>query len=386
MSATGGLKAEFAIEKDSGESMGCRQLCFLCAFILPVSKLLETPSLLAYFSKGDLLLPALLHYILQSACLCLLLFACSKSEKPLLRLIDEKSKGFALATYALLCAYLVFGNLFMLLDMDRFVNTAFFDTAPAASAFLLFFFLSAFICTKGEKAIGRSADLCAPIFLIAFFSLIFMASGECDLSELFPLFGTSPKDNLKAFYHSFVHFSDLPLLFLPVCGRKWQKGEEQKVALSYVGGGAFVFVFLAVFYGVFGALAPRAAYAFDKIARYFSVLDVVGRIDLLLVYLVSIVLLYATALPLQLSSVAFRRAFALLQTDDEKRQKANVCYAIALNAAAAAFTFFCAKGHNAFYSLVTARLFVVFPVFSVGLSVLAIVIAAKKTVKKENVP
>lgn len=374
----------FALTEQGENGIGCRQLCFLCAFVLPVTKLLETPSLLAYFSKGDLLLPAFLHYLLQSACLILLLFACARNKKPLLRSLDERSKGLAIATYALLCAYLVFGNLFMLLDMDRFVNTAFFDTAPAASAFLLFFFLSAFICTKGERAIGRSADLCAPIFLIAFFALIFMASGECDLSELFPLFGTNPKDNLKGFYHSFVHFSDLPLLFLLVCGRTWKKRECKKVALSYVGGGAFVFVFLAVFYGVFGALAPRAAYAFDKIARYFSALDVVGRIDLLLVYLVSIVLLYATALPLQLSNVAFCRAFALLQTNEEKREKANVCYAIALNAAAAAFTFFCAKAHNAFYSIVTARLFFVFPTFSVGLPLFAVALTANRTRKKEK--
>ena len=38
-----------------------RQLCFILAFILPVSKLLEAPSLLAYFSKGDLLVPAFFH-------------------------------------------------------------------------------------------------------------------------------------------------------------------------------------------------------------------------------------------------------------------------------------------------------------------------------------
>ncbi|MBQ4268389.1 MAG: hypothetical protein IJB97_01925, partial [Clostridia bacterium] len=45
-----------------------------------------------------------------------------------------------------------------------------------------------------------------------------------------------------------------------------------------------VFVFLAVFYGTFGPIAVLKPYAFDKIAVYFGALEVVGRVDLLLVY------------------------------------------------------------------------------------------------------
>ena len=47
------------------DGVHARQIAFFAAFILPLYKLVETPSLLASFSKGDLLLPAFLQYILQ---------------------------------------------------------------------------------------------------------------------------------------------------------------------------------------------------------------------------------------------------------------------------------------------------------------------------------
>ena len=42
-----------------------RQIAFFAAFILPVYKLLETPSILAEYAKGDLLLPAFLQFLAQ---------------------------------------------------------------------------------------------------------------------------------------------------------------------------------------------------------------------------------------------------------------------------------------------------------------------------------
>lgn len=144
------------------------------------------------------------------------------------RLCDV-SKPLAAGVYIVLAAYFVFSDLFPLLDVERFANTSFFDTAPAVSAFLPFFLLSAFICVKDEKAIGRSADLCMPIFLFAFFGLIFMAFGETDFTELFPLFGTSPRENFKGLYHSFVHFSDMPLM-IPLLGAyRYEKGDGKKI-------------------------------------------------------------------------------------------------------------------------------------------------------------
>lgn len=350
-----------------------RQLCFLLAFLLPVPKLLEAPSLLAYFSKGDLLLPAFLHYVLQTAVLIALLCVCARSEKPLFQRLREASKPLAAAVYIALAAYFIFSDMFPLLDMARFADTVFFDTAPSVSAFLPFFLLSAFICVKDEKAIGRSADLCMPIFLFAFFGLIFMAFGETDFTELFPLFGTSPRENFKGLYHSFVHFSDMPLM-IPLLGAyRYEKGDGKKIVGAYAGGGAFVLLFLAVFYGVFGALAPRETYAFDKIARYFSALDVVGRVDLLLVYLITVVLVYAYALPLQLAVICLCGAcggadlYGAGEKNEKQKRRKRLIFSLSINGAALIFVVFATRHYHFFYSLSTSKLFFVFPMFSVAL-------------------
>ncbi len=350
-----------------------RQLCFILAFILPVSKLLEAPSLLAYFSKGDLLVPAFFHYALQTGVLIALLYACSRSEKTLFERLCDVSKPLAAGVYIVLAAYFVFSDLFPLLDVERFANTAFFDTAPAVSAFLPFFLLSAFICVKDEKAIGRSADLCMPIFLFSFFGLIFMALGEADFTELCPLFGSSAEANIKGVYHSFVHFSDTALM-IPLLGAyRYEKGDGKRIVGAYAGGGSFVLLFLAVFYGVFGALAPRETYAFDKIARYFSALDVVGRVDLLLVYLITVVLLYAYALPLQLAVICLcgacgTKRYGKAEPALEEARKADrrrLIFSLCINGATMIFVLTGARHYRLFYSLMTSKLFFVFPIFSV---------------------
>ena len=63
------------------DGVHARQIAFFAAFVLPLYKLVETPSLLASFSKGDLLLPAFLQYLLQASVLALLVFALSLATK-----------------------------------------------------------------------------------------------------------------------------------------------------------------------------------------------------------------------------------------------------------------------------------------------------------------
>ena len=70
-----------------------RQLCFFSAFILPVAKLLETPSILSAYALGDLLFPALLHFLLQSLSLTALLVLSAKTGKGLFVLLDPNLFG-----------------------------------------------------------------------------------------------------------------------------------------------------------------------------------------------------------------------------------------------------------------------------------------------------
>ena len=60
----------------------CLLLCFFAAFFLPITKMLEAPALLSKYAAGDILVPALGHYLLQAAVLAALLFLISRLDKP----------------------------------------------------------------------------------------------------------------------------------------------------------------------------------------------------------------------------------------------------------------------------------------------------------------
>lgn len=334
-----------------------RQLCFLTAFIFPVSKLLETPSRFSKHALGDLLLPAFLQFLLQFIGLCALLFITNKTGKSVFQLIREKlGEPVLKGVYFLLAVYYLFFALLPILDVEKFIHAGFYDTEPSRFTFTPFFFLSAFVCVKGLREFGRIADLCLPLFLIAFLGIVIMSLGESDFGALLPWFEFPTSKILSAVKNTTVHFSDA-LLLLPLIGTSdYKKGDGKKIITAFWTGACFVLIFLAVFYGVFTTLAPKQHYAFSKIAQYFSALKTVGRIDLLLAYLLTAILLLATILPILLSNFCLRAVFG---------EKFKLVFSIGINGALFIFVLFCNKYYNLFYEIFTTRLWWIFPIFSV---------------------
>ncbi|MBQ7879202.1 MAG: GerAB/ArcD/ProY family transporter [Clostridia bacterium] len=335
-----------------------RQIAFFAAFILPVYKLLETPSLLARFAKGDLLLPALCHFLIQTGLLALLVYAASRSEKTLFERLQTRFGKWSAVFYATFALYFLFIAVLPLLDLEKFVYAVFYDTSPTLFSFAAFFVFAAFACTKGIKTVGRSADLAIFLFLPAFVLLVGMSFPATKLDNLLPLFGESAKATLNGFAYTTPHFADAAFL-LPLIGNlRYQKGDGKKIVVGYGVGAAFVLAFLCVFFGLYSTIAPREHYAFSKIAQYFPVLSIVGRIDLLFVYMLCVVLFFYAAAPLQYT-VYFGAKIA--NTSRKTTLSALVCFGAFL------FVLFCNKYYDAFYAFFCETLFPVFLLFSVGL-------------------
>ena len=331
-----------------------RQIAFFAAFLLPVYKLLELPSLLAGFVQGDLLLPAILHFLLQGGLIALFLLAISRLDKPLFAFLEEKLGKWAKIFYCLYAVYFIFFAVLPLLDLEKFVYAAFFDTAPTLFVFAFFFFLSAFVCTKGLKATGRSADACLFLFPLPLLALLTMSLGEADFSNLLPFFEQRLGGSMSAFHYTTPHFSDA-LLLLPLLGNlRYKKGDGLKIVGGYAGGAVATLVFLAVFYGVFSTIAPREHYAFIKIAQYFPALAVIGRVDLLLVYVLCVVLFFYVCTPLQYSVNLLSHTLGA----DKK-----IIFSAILNFAAFLFVLFCNRFYDRIYGVISGRLAPVFWVF-----------------------
>ena len=333
-----------------------RQLCFLIAFLFPIATFLEAPRLLAEHAKGDLLVAALLSLLLEGAPIAAFLFLSSRTDKTLFQLLEDAlGKWVAKGVYFLLCGYYLLSATLPLLDAEKFCYAAFFDTAPTTFSFAPFFILSAFLCAKNIKAVGRSGDLCLFLFLFPFLGLLLMAWGAGDYSALLPVFSQPFSASFEAVVATKPHFSYGALL-LPLLGRyRYEKGAAKKVGLAFAGGGFFALLFLATFYAVFTTLAPREHYAFAKIAQYFPALQTVGRMDLILVYLLSIVYLFYVCLPLQLSVDCFCVAIG--------REKKTLLSAI-LNVGLFFFALFFNQHYDSLYRLFTLSLYPLFFIFA----------------------
>ena len=324
-----------------------RQIALAAAFLLPAAKLLEAPSLLATYAKGDLLLPAFLHFVVQFGILLALIFTASKSEETLFERINKRLGKWSFLFYFLYATYFLFSAILPLLDMEKFTYAAFFDTSPTVFAFVTFFIFSGFLCAKGLKALGRAADLCLFLFLIPFLALIGMSLSAADFSNLLPLFETKLGDTMYAFKYTTPHFSDAVLL-LPLIGNlRYKKGDGAKILGGYAIGATGTLLFIATFFGIYSSIAPREHYAFSKIAEYFPALDIIGRFDLLFVYMLTIVLLIYTTMPLQYTTQLICHGFHI---------KSGVLISAILNAGALVFLLFANRRYNALYAFISGKL------------------------------
>ncbi len=342
-------------DRKTNASPYTRQIAFFCAFLLPMGKLMEAPSLLAKYAKGDLLFPALIQFVLQALVLFCVVLALSSSKATLHeRLVAVFGKGTSVV-YAVFVFYYLLSAVLPLLDLEKFVYAVYFDTAPTTFSFGFFFLVSAFIATKGIKAVGRFADASLFLFLLPFVALLFMSLFEADFSTLLPIVGTSPKESLRAVLKTTPHFSDVALLLPLFLHFRYEKGDGVKIMTGYGVGAGLCLLFFAVFYGIFSTIAPREHYAFSKIAQYFPALSVVGRIDLVFVYLLSVALIFFTALPIVYAGELSANLF---------RTEKKTLISLILNLLAFVFVLFCNRLYDSFYAVFTGPLVPVFTFIS----------------------
>ncbi len=348
-------------------AVSARQIAFFSAFVLPIYKLLELPSLLSRFAEGDLLLPALLQFLFQALVLAALLYIASQSNKTILERLKERLGKWIKLVYGGYGAVFLLAAVLPLLDLEKFVYAVFYDTSPTLFSFAAFFIFSAFFCVKGVKSVGRVGDLSLFLFLFPFLALIVMSLIEADITNLLPFFERPFRDTLAGITYTAPHFIDVLLLLPLIVNLRFEKGDGVKIGVGYGVGALFSLLFFAVFYGVYSTIALRKHYAFAKIAQYFPVLSVVGRIDLLFVYMLCVVLFFYVATPL-------RNGVDFISSASGVESKTLLSFLI--NLAAFLFVLFCNRFYDRIYNFFGNYLFPVFWVFT--LLPLALLLFTKK--------
>ena len=288
------------------------------------------------------------------------LYAAARSETTLLQRCQATFGKWSPIFYLLFAMYYLFAALLPLLDLEKFTYAVFFDTAPTVFYFAAFFLFSGFFAAKGIKSIGRISDLCLFLFLLPFLALIIMSFTEADFSHLLPLFGTDFSRIKQGIHVTSPHFSDIALLLPLIANCPFSKNNHTKnthltggkpIFLGYVIGGVLTMLFFAVFYALFGTLAPREHYAFAKIGQYFPALEIIGRVDLLFVYLLTIVLLFYTCLPIHYATGCIAKTLHV---------RRRTWISTLLNFALFLFALFGNRFYNRLYQVISIRLAPVF--------------------------
>lgn len=338
------------------KTLPARQIALFCACVLPAYKLVELPSLLADFAKGGLLLPALLQFLLQFAVLGAVLYVVCNGEGTLLSRLEQRLGKRLFIVYALYAPFFLLFTLLPILDLEKFTYAVFYDTAPTTFTFGVFFLLCAFIGCQTLTTVGRFGDVALFLFPVSFIALIIMAFPACDLSALLPVAGVGGQTLLHSVKYTALPFSDVVILLPLIAVLDYKKGDGTKICIGYGVGALFTLLFLAVFYGIFSTTAWREHYAFTKIAQYFPALKVVGRLDLVFIYLICSVLFFYACLPVL---YAVRCVKGVFPNCSSALLSGGISLGLFL------FTLFCNKYYDGIYRFFGNTLYPVFWVFGI---------------------
>lgn len=347
--------------------LSSRQILFFLTAIAPLGKMVLLPALLASVAKNDLLFPVLAQILVQAALVfCVLLL--SRRERTLYQLIENTAGGvFAKIFIIIFSAFLLFASFLPIVEQKIMVRSIFYDTIPAYLVFTPFFLFSAYLACRPLSALGRMWDILAPLSVIGLAGILLLAAGSTDFGALAPVGATGVQGFVSGTALTCSWFYDAALL-LPLIGRfRYTKGLAWKGALCYLAGGGVLLLFLAVFYGVFGEIAVIQSLGFARISGFFSAMTVLGRIDYVFIYALAFVMTFYVILPVQEAVGCISESFS------SPKALAPLLSAgcnLALPAAIYGFHF----RTSAIVSVMTKSLFWIFPVFTVAIPVLLLIV------------
>ena len=285
-----------------------RQICFLFAGMMPLTKMIVYPAMLAYHAKNDLLLAALADFLLEGAVIALVMFLASRTDRTFFDLLQNTfGKIAAKIVYGLFAAFFLFSAILPVLEQKSFVLQVFYENVPSFLSFAPFFAVSFFASVKGFKSIGRAADIALPVTALSLAVILLLSLPQAEFAALLPVGGAGFRGIFSGSLYGLNWYTDClyPLFFLGHF--KYEKRGAAKVMLSYAAGAAAVLLFLAVFYAIFSDIALRQINTLAQISKYTTAFTTLGRIDLFFIFAAALPLVFYLCVPAQMCVHCIRK-------------------------------------------------------------------------------
>lgn len=297
-----------------------RQICFIMLVYTAVSKFIIYPTQLSFSCGRDLLFSAFVNFLISGIIVWAISYLCSRTDKTFFDLLSGTLGSVAARiVYGLFALFFMLCTLLPLMEQKLYVHAIFYDMLPSLIVFIPIFFFTVYAAGKGFENIGRCADICLPLFLFSMLFILVMSLHETAWNNFLPILET-PKNILKSSLSCAHRFIEPCYLLMFMGHFKYKKGDAAKITLSYVGGALFVLATLAAFYGIYGDMAQSRQFAISKISLFFPAIDLIGRIDLLALYVLEVAMLFSLVLNMQLAVHCIERA-----TGFEKRWIISLC-------------------------------------------------------------
>ena len=340
-----------------------RQICFILLCYNAVSKMLLYPTVLSHYCGRDLLFAALIDFAVQAVVVWAVSFLCSRTDKTFFFFFEGTFGNiFARIIYGLFALFFIAATIVPLCEQKLYVHTIFYDTVPPLLIFLPFFFFSIYAAGKKFTNIGRSADVCMPIFVLSMIFVFSMSVLEIKWNSFMPVLKTPVKDLFGGALGTVFRFAE-PCYVLMFMGHfKYKKGDAAKMTFSYIGGALTVLLFLFTFYGIYGDIAQSRQFAVSKISLFFPAIDTIGRIDLIALYILEIVMLFALVLNVQLA------LHCVMQCTGYQNR---VVLSLAVNAVLIILLMVFDHGFNNLHTFYAKWMWIAFAVFANAIPVLA---------------
>ncbi|MGN0819644.1 MAG: GerAB/ArcD/ProY family transporter [Christensenellaceae bacterium] len=289
-----------------------RQIMMVFIALMPVSKLLILPPVLARYAENQLYMSMILNFSLD----ILTLFVILKindlfPDKTFFAILQD---NFGQVTARII--FFVYGIFFFMkcfipiLEQKYFVDNTLYEVFPNIISFFPVLALTFYASIKGLKTMGRCADI-AVFFTVAVFLLtVFLSFSSCDFTNVLPVklpeFGV-----LKGSFATATWYFDSLYMLLFLGHFDKDKNKNRKIILSYSGASIAVIIIALLFLGNFGPIASIMNFAISDMTIFTSKLINVGRFDYLTIFLLLASSVFAICLPVFVSTKCFVRAFGL---------------------------------------------------------------------------
>lgn len=286
-----------------------RQLYFFFACIAPLGKLVLLPTQLAQYSANDLLFPAAINFLLQASVIFLIMLLSRSNSTFFDLLVNTFGKITAKILICIFSLFLIFVSFLPILEQKLFIQSVFYDTLPSTVAFSTFFLFSAYICAKPAGVLGRTWDILAPLAIFGIVGILVFSVANADFAALAPVGVTGAKSIFQSTLYTVSWFYDSAMLLMLMGRFEYQKGMAWKSTLFYLLGAAVILLYLAIFFGIYEGIAVRQIFSFAKIGKYNSGVPVLGRIDYLFIFALTLGLSFYCTMPLHLGVTCLVQAF-----------------------------------------------------------------------------